>query len=54
MLQDKLKSLGFSDMKVDFQEKIICELCQEYLEFLLFPLIIYQINEENKRKNDKN
>ena len=52
MLQEKLKSLGFSGVKVDFQEKIICELCQEYLQFLLFPLIIYQINEENKRKID--
>ena len=54
ILREKLKSLGFSGMKVDFQEKIICELCQEYWEFLLFPLIIYQINEENKRKIDKN
>ena len=53
-LQDKLKSLGFSGIKVDIQDKIIHSLCLEYLEFLLFPLIIYQINEENKRKKDKN
>ena len=54
MLQDKLKSLGFSSMEVHIQEKIMCEMCQEYLEFVLLPLIIYQINEENKRKIDRN
>ena len=52
MLQDRLKSLGFSSINVKIPDKLIKELLAEYLELVLFPLIIHQINEENKRKID--
>ena len=52
-LQDKLKELGFKGINVKIPEKFIEELLVEYLEFVLFPLIIDQINQENRKMIDK-
>ena len=51
--EDELKKLGFNSIEVDISDKFIEELLVEYLEFILFPLIIDQINHENKKKIDK-
>ena len=52
-LQENLKRLGFSRMKIRIQEWLMDLLCKEYLEFVIFPLIIYSINEENKKKTNQ-
>ena len=44
-LQDELQKLGFNSIKVDMSDEFIEELLVEYLEFVLFPSIIDQINQ---------
>ena len=51
--QDKLKSLGFSGINVEMQDKIIEELLVEYLEFVVFPLYLQKINSQNRKMIDK-
>ena len=51
--QDKLKSLGFSGINVEMQDKIIEELLVEYLEFVVFPLYLQKINSQNRKMIEK-
>ena len=47
-LQDGLKKLEFNRINVKIPHKFIKELWVEYLEFVLFPSIIDQINQNRK------
>ena len=51
-LQDELKKLGFNSINVKIPDQFIEELLVEYLEFILFPLIIDQINQEKRKMID--
>ena len=52
-LQDELQKLGFNSINVKIPDKFIEELWVEYLEFVLFPSIIDQINIQNRKMIDK-
>ena len=52
-LQDGLQKLEFNRINVKIPHKLIKELLVEYLEFVLFPSIIDQINSQNRKKINK-
>ena len=52
--EEKLNLLGFTTLNIKIKEEIIEKLCQEYLEFVVFPLWIEILKKENCNMIEKN